>query len=247
MAARAGDGAPTRGERHFHPQPARKSAVRTPRDGRAALSSEPIESAARASSWSPPSHQDRQQWCESDNLRVLPNRRHERCAFRGTCAHRRPRPGRSGQFLREIGRGVTEGGEQYTTVAAVAVTCCSSRPTVGDRPDQHVTVVATAMVRCRACPARSVATAPPRWHPALFDLRRAALSTISAPPPGNDQRMRFPSRTRAAPVRFCDHSRRSWTPRPRRRASVGIRQHPHSDALAPFPAIMPWMCGRCPG
>jgi hypothetical protein len=94
------------------------------------------------------------------------------------------------------------GGDQYITAATVTVTCCSSRPTVGDRPDQHVTVAGTAMVRCRPCPARSATTCPcrggrqrcspwakQRWVPsrprrdggdAPF-LRRGTLSTVTHP------------------------------------------------------------------
>jgi tryptophanyl-tRNA synthetase len=41
-------------------------------------------------------------------------------------------------------------------VAAVAVTCCSSRPTVGDQAEQHLTVLATAMVCCRPWRHRAV-------------------------------------------------------------------------------------------
>ena len=135
----------------------------------------------------------------------------------------------AGRFSARSAGGVTEGGEQYTTVATVAVTCCSSRPTVGDRPDQHLTVVATAMVRCRPCPAPSVATGPRRGGRQRCSIFAEPRSAPSRPrPPGTDQRMRFSSRTA---VRFCDHSRRSWTPCLRRRASVGIRQHPHLSVL----------------
>jgi hypothetical protein len=91
----------------------------------------------------------------------------------------------AGSFSAGSAGGVTEGGEQYTTVAAVAVTCCSSRPTVGDRPDQHVTVVATTMVRCRPCPARSVATRPRRGGRQRCSIFAEPRSAPSRPrPPG---------------------------------------------------------------
>jgi hypothetical protein len=42
--------------------------------------------------------------------------------------------------------------------AAVAVTCCSSRSTVDDGSDQHITVVVTAMVCRPPWPSPSVTT-----------------------------------------------------------------------------------------
>jgi hypothetical protein len=67
-----------------------------------------------------------------------------------------------------------DGDQQYTVAAAVAVKCCSSRSTVDDRSDQHITVVGTAMVCCSPSPSPSAPFhdrgQPPRWHPALFDL-----------------------------------------------------------------------------
>jgi hypothetical protein len=73
--------------------------------------------------------------------------------------HNRPRPGSSGWLFRGFGRSRFWGGDQqYTVAAAVAVTCCSSRSAVGDRSDQHITVVATAMVCCPPWPSPSVTT-----------------------------------------------------------------------------------------
>jgi hypothetical protein len=151
-----------------------------------------------------------------------------------------PSPRRSGQLPRGIGRRHRRGRDQHTTVAAVAVTCCSSRRTVGDRPDQHVTVVATAMACCRPWPSPVGDTRARRGGSQRCSIFAEPLSVPFRPrSPGNDPRCGSP----AAPVRFCDHSRRS---RPPRGASAGIRQHPPSGRERTEPVTMRGPVRRAP-
>ena len=110
--------------------------------------------------------------------------------------HNQPRPGRSGWLFRGFGRSHCWGGDQqYTVAAAVAVTCCSSRSTVDDRSDQHITVVGTPMVCFPPSPSPSVTAGSRRDGGYAHLLRRGTLSTVTHP----IERSRRP--TRGAPAR----------------------------------------------
>jgi hypothetical protein len=87
-------------------------------------------------------------------------------------------------LFRGFGRSHCWGGDQqYTVAAAVAVTCCSSRSTVDDRSDQHITVVATAMVCCPPWLSLSVTAGSRRdGIQRCSILRRTALYAISTMP-----------------------------------------------------------------
>src|SRR5687768_7561389 len=118
-------------------------------------------------------------------MRVLPNRgggRRISGAFHGDARTTgRAQVAADGCSAGPAGAKSWGGDQQYAMAAAVAVTYCSPRSAVGDRSDQHIAVVVTAMVCCSPWPSPSVTTGSCRDGGYAPLLRRGTLSTVAHP------------------------------------------------------------------